>query len=66
MECEVSGVLKADATLKVISTPEHVTLGSFSLVWSPARCTMACVPGSYLSRSLLYLLNLLWGIEGGD
>lgn len=61
MECEVSGVLKTDATLKVISTPEHVTLGSFSLVWSPARCTMACMQGSYLSRSLLYRLNLPGG-----
>lgn len=66
MECEVFGFLKADATLKVVSTPELVTLGSLSFAWSPARCTMACMQGSYLSRSLPYLLNLLWGIEGGD
>lgn len=43
VECEVSGILKTTAILKVISIPEHV---SFSLVWSPTRCTMAYVKGS--------------------
>lgn len=41
--------------LKVKGMPKQVTLGSCSLVWSPARRDVPCEQGPHLTSSLLYL-----------